>query len=303
MQPHKPVCPDCTILPRWSPRLLTFFVGPPPCTKRHEPAVPRGHPPGPRPPPATNRRVRRLSGVAALRTPSSPRRARYWAVPRLRTVLCLVLAVLVLTACGSSPSSRRTTRPARPRRTCMRWGTSGCTWRAAAPAARSWCCSRAAGTPPTPGTTWSAGSGRTCARARSTTRASVRRAAVSAPMTPRVVADTLHDTLAAADVPAPYVVVGHSLAGLSTRVFVGAIRTRSPGSSCSTAPRSRSWRTPGGAGAAARLGRAGDGPAGTGGAVVARRAGAHPAARPRGGRRRRLLGRRGTALAPRADRR
>ncbi len=45
--------------------------------------------------------------------------------------------------------------------------------------------------------------------------------AASGQMTPRIVADTLHDTLAAADVPAPYVVVGHSLAGLSTRVFVG----------------------------------------------------------------------------------
>ena len=44
---------------------------------------------------------------------------------------------------------------------------------------------------------------------------------VSGQMTPTIVADALHDTLAAADVPAPYVVVGHSLAGLSTRVFVG----------------------------------------------------------------------------------
>ena len=45
--------------------------------------------------------------------------------------------------------------------------------------------------------------------------------AFPAPMTPQVVAETLHDTLEAAEVPAPYVVVGHSLAGLSTRVFVG----------------------------------------------------------------------------------
>lgn len=44
---------------------------------------------------------------------------------------------------------------------------------------------------------------------------------VSSQMTPRIVADTLHDTLAAADVQGPFVVVGHSLAGLSTRVFVG----------------------------------------------------------------------------------
>ncbi len=43
----------------------------------------------------------------------------------------------------------------------------------------------------------------------------------SGQMTPQIVSDTLHDTLAAADVPAPYVVVGHSLAALSTRVFVG----------------------------------------------------------------------------------
>ncbi|MEO7059723.1 MAG: alpha/beta hydrolase [Lapillicoccus sp.] len=43
----------------------------------------------------------------------------------------------------------------------------------------------------------------------------------SLPMTADVVASSLHDTLAAARVATPYVLVGHSLAGLSVRAFVG----------------------------------------------------------------------------------
>jgi hypothetical protein len=45
---------------------------------------------------------------------------------------------------------------------------------------------------------------------------------IDEPMTPKIVADTLTGALEAAGEEPPYVLVGHSLAGLSVRVFVGA---------------------------------------------------------------------------------
>ena len=45
---------------------------------------------------------------------------------------------------------------------------------------------------------------------------------IDEPMTPKIVADTLAGALKAAGEKPPYVLVGHSLAGLSVRVFVGA---------------------------------------------------------------------------------
>ena len=55
-------------------------------------------------------------------------------------------------------------------------------------------------------------------------------------MTADLAASSLHGTLRAADVPLPVILVGHSIAGLTTRLYVGEHPAPSP-ASCSSTPR------------------------------------------------------------------